>query len=213
MRLTVPNGGTLAEANIFTERQKNWIRTRLERLPIIVAFKDGAEIPLRGEMHRISHRPRQTQIQRRGPRRPQGRVVWITETDTDSLPHLCVSGAKTHLPRRLRDWLKIEAERDISHHAWDFAKQLGVTVKRISIRDQSTRWGSCSATGVLSFSWRMILAPDYVLQYLAAHEVAHLREMNHGPGFWAITHDLCPDTARAKSWLNIHGRDLHGIGG
>lgn len=201
VKLTVPPGGSLVEAKRFIATQKHWVRTRLDRLPQVIPFADGREIPFRGTPHIIAHHP--------GPRR----VVWIETVMDEPAPRLCVSGAKVHLARRLRDWMKQEAEREISHAVWHYSKALGVTVKRISIRDQSSRWGSCSSNGVLSFSWRMILAPDYVLQYLAAHEVAHLREMNHSDRFWEITHSLCADTTRAKNWLNTHGRALHGIGG
>ncbi len=201
VRLTVPSGGSQRQAAQFAEKQKHWIRTRLDRLPDIVPFADGVEIPYQGEVHRIAHRP--------GP----GRVVWIDKASNGQPPLICVAGAKAHLPRRLRDWLKQEAEREISHYVWKYAKDLGVTVKRVSIRDQSSRWGSCSATGVLSFSWRIVLAPEFVLHYLAAHEVAHLREMNHSVRFWEHTNALCADTEQAKAWLNAHGRDLHGIGG
>jgi predicted metal-dependent hydrolase len=93
-----------------------------------------------------------------------------------------------------------------------FAGKLGARVKRVSVRDQSSRWGSCSTTGVLSFSWRLILAPNMVLNYLAAHEVAHLVEMNHSPRFWQLVQDLCPDHERAKVWLDVHGADLHRYG-
>ncbi|MGA7973808.1 MAG: M48 family metallopeptidase, partial [Pseudolabrys sp.] len=92
------------------------------------------------------------------------------------------------------------------------AERLGVKVKRVSIRDQSSRWGSCSSTGVLSYSWRLILAPPFVLDYLAAHEVAHLVEMNHSKKFWRLVDRLCPDVTRAKTWLEVHGTDLHRYG-
>ena len=80
------------------------------------------------------------------------------------------------------------------------------------MRDQSSRWGSCSNTGVLSFSWRLILAPPHVLDYLAAHEVAHLVELNHSARFWRLVERICPDFERAKVWLDVHGTDLHRYG-
>ena len=80
------------------------------------------------------------------------------------------------------------------------------------MRDQSSRWGSCSTTGVLSYSWRLILAPPFVLDYLAAHEVAHLVEMNHSPRFWRLVNGVCSDANRAKAWLDVHGTDLHRYG-
>jgi hypothetical protein len=89
---------------------------------------------------------------------------------------------------------------------------LGVAVRRVSIRDQASRWGSCSSAGVLSYSWRLILAPPFVLDYLAAHEVAHLVEMNHSPRFWRAVMRICPDTRRAKAWLDANGAELHRYG-
>ena len=85
-------------------------------------------------------------------------------------------------------------------------------MKRVSVRDQSSRWGSCSTTGVLSYSWRLIFAPPFVLEYLAAHEIAHLVEMNHSRRFWRLVERICPDVARAKAWLDAHGSELHRYG-
>ena len=82
----------------------------------------------------------------------------------------------------------------------------------IAIRDTKSRWGSCSSTGTLSFSWRLIMAPPLVLDYLAAHEVAHLKELNHSNRFWTLLHELCPATDEAERWLKRHGAELHRYG-
>jgi predicted metal-dependent hydrolase len=108
--------------------------------------------------------------------------------------------------------LRREAKRDLEIASLGFAAALGVAVKRVAVRDQVSRWGSCSSTGVLSYSWRLILAPPFVLNYLAAHEVAHLAEMNHSARFWRLVQRLCPDHQRAKVWLDVHGSDLHRYG-
>src|SRR5207245_2890851 len=105
---------------------------------------------------------------------------------------LCVTGDGPHLARRVGDFLKREAKRDLEAASRDCAGQIGAAIKRISVRDQNSRWGSCSTTGVLSFSWRLILAPPFVLQYLAAHEVAHLIEMNHSHRFCRLLTRRCP---------------------
>ena len=125
---------------------------------------------------------------------------------------LCVAGEAPHVGRRVGDYLRREAQRDLSAASRRAAELLGVSVKRISVRDQSSRWGSCSTTGVLSYSWRLILAPPFVLDYLAIHEVAHLVEMNHSPRFWRLVNRMCPDAERAKVWLDTHGADLHRYG-
>ena len=117
-----------------------------------------------------------------------------------------------HLPRRVRDYLKREAKRDLEAASRLAAQGLGIKIGRVSVRDQSSRWGSCSSTGVLSYSWRLILAPPFVLDYLAAHEVAHLVELNHSRRFWRLVDGICPHMRRAKAWLDAHGSDLHRYG-
>jgi predicted metal-dependent hydrolase len=196
--LTMPMRGSLREAKAFAERNGGWIAARLKRLPQAIAFADGLALPLRDVPHRITHRPA------RG-------TVWI-EAGAD-MPLLCVAGAPEHLARRVRDYLKREARRELEAASRRYAAMLGVTVKRVAVRDQTSRWGSCTSDGVLSYSWRLILAPPHVLDYLAAHEVAHLVEMNHSRAFWRVVARICPEWERAKGWLNAHGTALHRFGG
>ncbi|MEW6450366.1 MAG: SprT family zinc-dependent metalloprotease [Pseudomonadota bacterium] len=197
--LTMPPRGSLKEAKEFAQKHGGWIAARLCRLPVAAPFADGAVVPLRGAPHRVVHRP--------GVRG----TVW-TEVAENGEALLCVAGQAPHIERRVSDYLRREAHRDLEVASHRAAEQLGVTVKRISVRDQSSRWGSCSTTGVLSYSWRLILAPPFVLDYLAIHEVAHLVEMNHSPRFWRLVINLCPDANRAKTWLDVHGNDLHRYG-
>jgi predicted metal-dependent hydrolase len=200
--LSMPMRGNLADARDFAQRHGAWLAERLRKLPDGVAFAGGASLPLRGEQVHIMHRPRA-----RG-------TVWL-ECGDDGVNMLCVTGDAAHTARRVKDYLKREARRDLAVAARHYAEALGVTFKRISVRDQSSRWGSCNSDGVLSFSWRLILAPPYVLDYLAAHEVAHLVEMNHSARFWRVVARVCPEMDRAKAWLSAHGNDLHryGVGG
>ena len=197
--LTIPPRGTLKEADAFARKHGGWIAARLGRLPEAAPFTDGAVIPLRGEPHRITHR---------GGARG---TVW-TEAGADGERLLCVAGLSPHVDRRICDFLRREAKRALEEASRRFAGELGLTVKRVTVRDQSSRWGSCSTTGMLSFSWRLILAPGHVLDYLAAHEVAHLLEMNHSAKFWRLVQRLCPGHERAKTWLDMHGADLHRYG-
>jgi predicted metal-dependent hydrolase len=197
--LTMPPRGSVKEAREFAEKHGGWIATRLERLPEAAPFAHGTVVPLRGLAHRIVHR--------RGARG----TVW-SELDPYGNRLLCVAGDAPHVERRVTDFLKREAKRDVEAAVHRYADKIGVTFRRVSVRDQSSRWGSCSTTGVLSFSWRLILAPRYVLDYLAAHEVAHLVEMNHSARFWRLVLRMCPDTHRAKVWLDVHGTDLHRYG-
>jgi predicted metal-dependent hydrolase len=197
--LTIPPRGTLKEAREFAQKHGGWIAARLDRLPKAAPFADGVIVPLRGVPHRIAHR------------RDIRGTVW-TGTDANGAPLLCVAGKAPHIDRRVNDFLRREAKRDLEAASLHYAGMLGVRVKRVSVRDQSSRWGSCSTSGVLSFSWRLILAPSAVLKYLAAHEVAHLVEMNHSARFWRLVQRLCPDHERAKNWLDVHGTDLHRYG-
>ncbi|ABE61128.1 protein of unknown function DUF45 [Nitrobacter hamburgensis X14] len=197
--LTMPPRGTLVEAKDFAQRHGGWIAARLGRLPKAAPFHHGAVIPLRGVAHRIVHRTGE-----RG-------TVW-TETRDSGERILCVAGGLDYLDRRVHDFLKREARHDLQKATQRYADTLGVKVKRLSIRDQSSRWGSCTSSGSLSFSWRLILAPPFVLDYLAAHEVAHLVEMNHSPRFWKVVARICNHVERAKKWLDAEGNDLHRYG-
>ena len=148
--LTMPPRGNVRDAEAFARKHAAWIAARLNRLPQPSPFCNGASVPLRGEPHRIEHRP--------GDRG----TVWV-ELGDDGSRALCVAGDAPHIGRRVRDYLKREAKRDLETASRRYAGQLGVKVVRVSVRDQASRWGSCSTTGVLSYSWRLILAPPFVL--------------------------------------------------
>ena len=197
--LTMPPRGCLKEAREFAQKHGGWIASRLHHLPAAEPFAHGGVVPLRGQPHRIVHR--------KGERG----TVWV-ETGDDGERRLCVAGEVPHIDRRVGDFLRKEARRDLEQASRALAQKLGVSVKTVSIRDPSSRWGSCSTTGVLSYSWRLILAPPFVLDYLAAHEVAHLVEMNHSQRFWRVVDRLCPNVRRAKAWLDMHGPELHRYG-
>lgn len=199
--VTLPVQCDLGEAGSFLNRNIEWVRERLNSLPRPVPFGDGALLPLRGEFHRIVFTGK----------RARGHVV-EHHTGDMGVPELHVSGRREHAGRRLRDWLFEQARRDLDQRVQHHARNLNVKPKRIGVRDQATRWGSCSTTGALSFSWRLILAPPRILDYVAAHEVAHLVEMNHGPKFWALVERTMPTMQEAKCWLQLYGLDLHQYG-
>ncbi len=192
--LTVPNHGRWQEAQAFLNRQRNWLAARLERAAKPVSFKRGAVIPLRGVDHRIV-----------ATGKVRGRVE-VLEVDGELT--LQVPGEVAHRARRLTDWLKTEAQTDLEKRVAVHARRLGVTYTSVSMRSQATRWGSCSATGRLNFNWRLIMAPSFVLDYVAAHEVAHLVEMNHSDAFWNTVAKTLPSMNRGRSWLKTHGRQL-----
>ena len=201
--LTIPKRSSIASAREFAQRHAAWISVRLARLPQPAPFVDGAKFPLRGQDTMIEHRP-----DARG-------TVW-TETVRAGLfgeaNVLAVTGDALHLPRRVRDYLKREARRDLEAAVARHCATLGVASRKVTIRDTTSRWGSCSSTGSLNFSWRLIMAPPFVLDYLAAHEVAHLKHMNHSERFWALARKLSSDTDRAEAWLQQHGSLLHRFG-
>jgi hypothetical protein len=196
--LTMPSRASMKSARDFAERHSAWIGVRLARLPRPVAFEPSAKTPVRGVDHRIVHRP--------GARG----VVWLEAGEGE--PLICVAGERPHVARRVTDFLKREALKDIEAAVARHAKAIGVQPKRIAVRDTVSRWGSCSSAGRLSFSWRLILAPPFVLDYLAAHEAAHLVHMNHSLKYWSLLRRVCPETDRAEAWLKAHGGSLHRYG-
>lgn len=201
--LSMPVRGSLGAAQEFVERHAAWIGARLARLPEPVPLQHGRLVPFRGTLHLVVHRPCQ--------RHPVC-VETIEDARGQAVPALCVGGEPAHLPRRLADFLKREARRELEAAVTRHCKAIDRSVRRITVRDTTSRWGSCSASQTLNFSWRLILAPPFVLDYLAAHEVAHLVHLNHSARFWALTRRLSPDTDRAETWLKAHGADLHRYG-
>lgn len=204
--LSVPERTRLADALDFLDRHRGWLAERLAHRPAPVAFVDGALLPFRGEIHRVDHRP--------GARG----TVWREAAEGTGIesgpPRLVVAGGADHLQRRLRDFFIRSARADLAPAVALHAARLSVEIRnpRLRIKDTRSRWGSCTAEGELSFSWRVVLAPPFVLDYLAAHEVAHLREMNHSKPFWRLVRQTCPDMDVGRRWLKINGTGLHGYG-
>ncbi len=198
--VTLPVQCDLDEAGTFLSRHIDWVRERLDSLPDLVPFAHGMAMPLRGEPHDIKFSG--TTLSR----------LVAVESGPGLRNVITVPGPLEAAPRRLRAWLVEEAKRDLDKRVTFHAKRLGVVPKRIAVRDQTSRWGSCSTTRVLSFSWRLLLAPPPILDYVAAHEVAHLAEMNHGPRFWALVRKTLPDYETSKRWLQVYGLDLHRYG-
>lgn len=197
-KLTLPPGIGKIRAERFLGDYVGWIASRLRAMPQRVLLGDGAVIPFRGEPTRIVHA-----LPFRGETR-------IEEREGARL--LLVHGAAENVPARVLRFLKAEALRELSTASARYAARAGVSIGRISIKDTRSRWGSCSAKGDLAFSWRLILAPPSVLDYLAAHEVAHRLEMNHSPRYWRNVRAICPDYQAAEDWLKRHGATLHHYG-
>lgn len=195
--LTLPPGASAQTALEFAAKQAGWIWTRLERAPESVPFLPGETVPVRGVGHVILHEPVARGVVRAAP---------------GATPVLLVPGGLDHVPRRISDWLKAEARRDVLARSGEHAEAMGVRFVRVSVRDTVSRWGSCSTGGALSYSWRLILTPPFVLDYVCAHEVAHLRHMNHGPRFWALVERHVPRMDEARTWLKREGPRLQRYG-
>lgn len=197
LRITVPPGVSRTEVERFLFKHQGWLEQRLAKVPDRPQVRPGIKIPIRGVPHLVVHEP---------ARRGTASVV-----QGEAGPTLIVCGDRRHLPRRVADFLKREARRDIEPLVARHTAAVGRKARRISFKDTSSRWGSCSADGNLSFSWRIVMAPPPVINYLVAHEVAHLKEMNHAPKFWKLCAQLCPDTERCKAWLKRNGGALQAI--
>ena len=187
-----PRAGRTAGMSLLMNHA-DWVVERLAALPGHVRFADGALVPLYGIEHHIRH------VGGRGGVRAICREI-------------LVGGEPEFLPRRVADFLRAEARKRMAALVRDKAEQAEVTARRVSVKDTQTRWGSCAANRNLAFSWRLIMAPRFVQDYVAAHEVAHLRHMNHGARFWALVDALTPHTEAAVAWLRDEGPRLLRIG-
>ncbi len=189
VHLTLPRKASVPAALNFARAQEGWLRAKLanRRQRQMPAF--GQEFPFMGQAHILTPTT-ERQVRKEG---------------------LClyVPGPATTLPARLRGFLKVEARNQLAHSTHFHARRLERDILRLTLRDTRSRWGSCSAVGSLSFSWRLIMAPPPILDYVAAHEVAHLVEMNHTPAFWNVVERLMPDFRTHRRWLKENGAELH----
>jgi predicted metal-dependent hydrolase len=192
--LTLPARAGLSSGLDFVAEKALWLRNAYARIPAALPFAADVSIPLLGRPHRIEHRP----LAKGG--------VW-REAET-----IVVTGAAEHLPRRLGDWLKREALAVLDARTRAKAAAVERTVARVFVRDTRSRWGSCARDGRVHYSWRLILAPEFVLDYVVAHEVAHLIYMSHGPRFRAVVDRLTPRRAEAEAWLRVNGAGLLLVG-
>ncbi len=194
VKLTLPTYVAEAEGVQFLETQKGWLRRRLAKLQPRVFLDHGAVLPFLGDDHTIVHEAGA----RRGVWRDDGCIF--------------VSGQAEHVSRRVLDWLRKQAKTEFADRSLATAQRIGVRVGRVTVRDTTSRWGSCAQDGSLNYSWRLVMAPELVVDYIVAHEVAHIVERNHGPDFHALVDRLTPHADQAEAWLNAYGPGLHRIG-
>ena len=189
VELILPRGVGLAEGLRFARDKQGWVARRLAALPPPVPFADGAVLEIGGEILVIQH------VGGGGPTRRESNL-------------LLVAGAPEHVARRVCDWIKRHARDVLAARAREMAARIGRQVAGVRLADPRSRWGSCSPDGRLAFSWRLILAPPFVLDYVVAHEVAHLVHLNHGKRFWKLAADLAGDIETPRRWLNRLGPRL-----
>ena len=188
-----PRAGRTAGMALLMDHA-TWVSERLAALPGAVPFVDGALVPLHGTDHRIRHLP-----QARGG-------AWVENGE------ILVSGEAAFLPRRVADFFRAEARRRMAALVAAKAAAAQVEPRRVAVKDTRSRWGSCAANHNLAFSWRLVMSPPFVQDYVVAHEVAHLRHMSHRPRFWALVAELTPHTVEAMEWLRTHGPRLLRVG-
>ncbi len=187
--LTMPARAPLREAEAFARKQEGWLRAQLSKLPDVTPLIHGGTIPYQG---------RELEIEAAA-----GKSVRI-END-----RILVGGP--HAGARLQAFIKTQARNALVPAVEKYAARIERPFNRITLRDTRSRWGSCSAEGNLMFSWRLVMAPPVVLEYVAAHEVAHLVEMNHSQDFWDVVHFLMPEYQNHRNWLRQNGAKLHVI--
>lgn len=204
--VTLPRNAAQREGLKLVMDKADWVLKRLAELAPRVTFADGAVVPLGGVDYLIRHVPGVRARRVPGGASPTSSVVWRDGAE------IFVTGGLEHLARRLKDWFRAEARRHIIPRVRDKAAALGRAAGRITIRDTKSRWGSCSHDGNLSFCWRLVMAPDGVLDYVVAHEVAHLAEPNHGAEFWRAVRGLTEDVDGSQEWLRRNGEGLHRFG-
>jgi predicted metal-dependent hydrolase len=195
--LSVPPRTARRTLEDMVRTHAGWVEEKLGELPVASPFAEGASIPLRGQTVRLARRPG-----RGAPvlhQTPDGRV-------------LEVAASAERFSHRVRAALAAFAHADTLAVAQELASRLETPVATISIRDARSRWGSCTSRGDVMINWRLIAAPPSVLRYVVVHELAHLKELNHSPRFWAEVARLMPDWKPARVWLRTHGASLHALG-
>jgi predicted metal-dependent hydrolase len=192
--LVLPKRASMRQGINFARERADWLQEHLAILPTPIPFADGAIVPLRGQPLKIQ--------------RIEGPVDEI-RCEGDAL---IVQIARRDLSAAVRDYLRSEARSELRDRATTMAAQINRPFRRLTVRDTSSRWGSCSWQGDLSFSWRLILTPEPVIDYMVAHEVSHLAHMNHSSRFWRQVEELAGDVEEAKAWLREHGAGLHRYG-
>lgn len=188
--ITMPPRSNKRDAHKFASRHISWLEEQRKSAPDRIFLAPGYFIPIEGIPFLVVHRPDNTGS--------------VKMTDFE----IIVGGNESGLSKRLENYLKKRARQRIEPLAQEMAQSIGESFRRIQIRDTKSRWGSCSSSGTLSFSWRLIMCPDNIIDYVVAHEVSHIKEMNHSPAFWHVVDQLVDDAKTSRSWLKNEGQAL-----
>lgn len=191
VQIVIPARVSIKAAYRFAEAEQAWIARQIAKLPKRQGFNVGELVPYLGMSHEIAQGPRL----RGGILVDNGQII--------------VNADQPHIPRRIKEWLRKQAKERLLEQCEYWADQMGVRYRKITVRDQKTRWGSCSSTGSLNFSWRLVMMPEEVFEYIVIHELSHLVHMDHSPAFWRLVEAHCPAFEQHRNWLKINGTYLH----
>ncbi len=195
IRITMPNYTPTNVAMDFVAQKHQWIAARLQSAPDAAPVSRGSEIAVEGEVHVIEWQADWP----RAIRRSEGTIR--------------LGGPESMIEARVLRWLKAEARRVYTDEIAYYCEQAGQPIPRLSLGDPRSRWGSCSSRGTISLSWRLIMAPAHVRRSVIAHEVAHIRHMDHSPAFYGWLDQLFEgDRKAADRWLKMHGTGLQRVG-
>jgi predicted metal-dependent hydrolase len=204
--VVLPEGRNDREAAAFISNQRAWVAEQLARVRQLHALRrpsarDSERILFRGDMVAV-------RVVRSQAWRAPNKVA----IEHDAITVTCKPGSKTAPARSLQNWLRKQAREHIEQHIAEVGKRLKRAPNRIYVMGQRTKWGNCSALGNLSFNWRLVMAPDFVLHYIVTHEMVHLAVPDHSRKFWLTVQSLCPETERARQWLVANGQRIQLMG-
>ncbi|WP_194093823.1 M48 family metallopeptidase [Marivivens aquimaris] len=187
--LTIPKKVSEAEGMAFAREREEWLRGHLSEMSGVNVVGIGSKVPVRGILREVTA--------------GQGRSIAMNDSQ------LIVPGDPARAGVRVQAMLKTMARDALAEASDRYAAKVGKQYNKITLRDTRSRWGSCTSRKDLMYSWRLIMAPAEVLEYVAAHEVAHLVEMNHSDAFWNVVEGIYPDYRKVRHWLRVNGQDLH----
>lgn len=193
--ISAPKRTSQSYLSEFIEKHKSWIEKQVSKHGAVVkTFAPGVIVPYKGKPHTLAHEESNKILVK-----PEDNLLFVRAT-------------ATRIDLHVRRWLLKQATESCTEASLRFAKALGVTIAKVSLKSMHTRWGSCSSAGNLNYNWRLILAPEEVLTYVCAHEVSHRIHMNHSKAFWDTVAQIYPNYTTARSWLKKHGSSLYVFG-